>query len=67
VNYAHAVQSVLQNYDFIALLERFDESLVVLKMLLDLDFEDILYVKDRSEGTFTNGYNDRPCIYILPR
>ncbi len=65
--YPKVVQDVLQEYDFIAILERFDESLVALKMILNLDFEEILYVKDRSEGSFSNGDKRRPCVYLLPR
>jgi hypothetical protein len=66
-NFTDAVQQVLDAYDFIMVTERFDESLVALKMLLNLDFEDILYTRERSEGSFTNGFPDRPCIYIVPR
>ncbi len=66
-NFTDAVQQVLDAYDFIMVTERFDESLVALKMLLKLDFEDILYTRERSEGSFTNGFPDRPCIYIVPR
>jgi hypothetical protein len=67
VNYTQVVEDVIQGYDFIALLERFDESMVALKMLLNLDFEDILYVQERSEGTFSNGPADRPCMYVPRR
>ncbi len=67
LNYKGVVQDVLDEYDFIAILERFDESLVALKMILSLDFEDILYVRDRSEGSFSNGDQNRPCVYLLPR
>ncbi len=67
LNYTRIVQDVLDEYDFIAILERFDESLVALKMILNLDFEDILYVRDRSEGSFSNGDEQRPCVYLRPR
>jgi hypothetical protein len=67
VNHTHLVEAVINDYDFIAILERFDESLVALKMILNLSFDDILYVKDRSEGTFTNGFKSRPCMYLVPR
>ena len=34
---------MFQNYDFIGLVERFDESLVVMQLLLGLETSDILY------------------------
>lgn len=41
---------VLKEYDFIGLVERFDESLVVLKMLLGLELSDILYLSGKVSG-----------------
>jgi len=46
-----SVVDVLQSYDFIAISERFDESLVLLKYTLHLDWGDILYLKAKSEGS----------------
>ena len=60
------IRDILEDYDFIAVMERMDESLVVLQMLLNLTTKEILYTRARSGGGFTNGYNDRPCLYILP-
>lgn len=56
------------DYDFIAVTERLDESLVVWKILLNLDFYDILYIKARAAGTFSNGTpsKGRPCLYLVP-
>jgi Galactose-3-O-sulfotransferase len=66
-NKTKVIEEILSAYDFIAITERMDESLVVLKMLLSLDFEDIIYVKERSQGGFSNGPPDsRPCLYIVP-
>jgi len=39
-----------QKYDFIAITERFDESLVVLKNLLHLNYNDILYLSAKVAG-----------------
>ena len=60
------VQDILEDYDFIAITERLDESLVVLQMLLGLTTHEILYVNARSSGSFSNGFPDRPCLYIIP-
>uniref|UniRef100_A0A7R9ZJS0 Uncharacterized protein n=1 Tax=Craspedostauros australis TaxID=1486917 RepID=A0A7R9ZJS0_9STRA len=60
------VQDMLQDYNFIAVMERMDESLVVFQMLFGLSTQEILYTKARSSGTFSNGPSvDRPCVYIL--
>ena len=60
------VKEIIDGYDFIAITERLDESLVVFKMLLGLDLEDILYVRERSQGGFSNGPPARPCLYVWP-
>ena len=51
------VQGVLEQYDFIMIVERLDESLVVLQLLLGLDTSDILYVSAKRSGeySFTDG------------
>jgi hypothetical protein len=64
---AHRViADILEDYDLIMIMERMDESLVVLQMLLGLTTKEILYTRARSAGSFSNGFPDRPCIYILP-
>jgi hypothetical protein len=62
------VSTATDEYDFIAVTERMDESLVVWKLLLNLDFYDIMYIKARSSGTFSNGdaAKGRPCVYLVP-
>ena len=60
------VKEIIDGYDFIAITERMEESLVVFKMLLGLDLEDILYVRERSQGAFSNGPPQRPCLYVWP-
>jgi hypothetical protein len=60
------VKEIIDGYDFIGITERMDESLVVFKMLLGLDLEDILYVRERSQGGFSNGPPARPCLYVWP-
>jgi len=68
-DHSKIISNILSEYDFLAITERMDESLVVFKMLLGLDFEDILYISTRSNGSFTPGNNRKnnsPCIYIVP-
>lgn len=64
-NHTEIVQDILQSFDFIAITERLDESLVVLKMLLRLDFSDILYLNANTAGNFRTGLH-RNCIYLVP-
>ncbi|KAL7577565.1 hypothetical protein ACA910_015093 [Epithemia clementina (nom. ined.)] len=60
------VQDILDGYDFIAVTERMDESLVAMQMLLNLTTKDILYIRARSSESFSNGLKKTPCIYIQP-
>jgi hypothetical protein len=60
------VAEILEDYNFIAVMERMDESLVVLQMLLGLTTREILYTRARSGGSFSNGWQGRPCFYIMP-
>lgn len=49
------VQEILYNYDFIGLMERFDDSLVVLRLILGLNAGDILYTKSKKNGGYDAG------------
>lgn len=62
----NVIRDILEDYDLIAIMERMDESLVVLQMLFNLTTKEILYTRARSAGAFSNGYAERPCFYILP-
>lgn len=47
------VKQILDFYDFILLVERLDESLVVLQLLLGLDATDIVYVSSKQSGGYS--------------
>eukprot|EP00977_Amphora_coffeiformis_P003828 scaffold766_cov179-Amphora_coffeaeformis.AAC.11 len=66
VDHAKVVRDILKDYDFIAVTERLDESLVVMQMLLNLSTRDILYNRARSSGSFSVGTKKKPCHYIVP-
>lgn len=53
------VQQVLDDYDFIGLTERFDESLVAMQLLFDLDVEDIMYISSNVGGGYDNKLKDQ--------
>ena len=64
-NHTEAVEHIMQAYDFIGILERLDESLVALQMILGLNTSDILYLRAKTNGGFDDGvYNDQ-CFYIV--
>mmetsp|Transcript_4435 Transcript_4435/g.9210 ORF Transcript_4435/g.9210 Transcript_4435/m.9210 type:complete len:449 (-) Transcript_4435:315-1661(-) len=54
-------RDIVQDYDFIGVVERLDESLVVLSMLLHIPLRDVLYVSSKVSGTY-----DDLCIKIPP-
>ena len=67
--YDSIIQGILDEYDFIAVTERMDESLVVMSRLLRLPLEDLLYVvTDNLSGSFVGhgSKEERSCIYIVP-
>ena len=62
------VVEIMKGYDFIGLTERMDESLVVLKMLLGLDLNDVLYLAaSKGNGGFDDGAYNGKCHYIIPK
>lgn len=60
-------QSIIDDYDFIGITERLDESLVVLQMLLDLPIDDLLYLTAKSSGGYDDGAWENRCVYITPK
>jgi hypothetical protein len=61
-----SVGNVLKDYDFIGIMERMDETLVVLSLLLDLPLTDVLYLKAKGSGGFDDGRHGKRCVYIVP-
>ncbi|KAG7340282.1 galactose-3-O-sulfotransferase [Nitzschia inconspicua] len=60
------VAEVLNEYDFLLLVERMDESLVVLQFLLDLDTDDLLHLNSKSAGNYAMLLSDETCHRIQP-
>jgi hypothetical protein len=65
-NVTKIVQSIMDDYDFIGMAERMDESLVIMKMLLQLDMNDILYLSAKHGGGYDDGGYNGTCTYIVP-
>ena len=57
-----SISKILNAYNFIGLVERLDESLVLLRLLLGLNAEDILYVPSKVGGSFAK-LGDK-CVFI---
>jgi hypothetical protein len=62
---ARIQRSILHAYDFVAIQERMDESLVVLKMLLDLEDFDIIVLPAKQSGSYAMGPNGS-CRIVNP-
>jgi hypothetical protein len=61
------VQSIVNEYDFLGISERLDESLVALQMILNLTTSDILYLSAKVNGGWDDGiYRSHQCYYITP-
>ncbi|KAG7340297.1 galactose-3-O-sulfotransferase [Nitzschia inconspicua] len=60
------IADVLNEYDFLLLVERMDESLVVLQFLLDLDTDDLLHINSKSAGDYAMLIVKETCHRIQP-
>jgi hypothetical protein len=56
---------VLQHYNFIGLVERFDESLAVMKLLWKLDVGDLMVISAKESGNYDDGRYQNKCIRIV--
>lgn len=61
------VQTILNDYDFIGVTERFDESLVALRLLLGLNAGDILHLPSKVGGEYDDGAYGNKCVRIMPK
>ena len=62
--YSRTVQEIIDGYDFIAIMERMNESAVVLQMLLGLKTIDILYLNAKGSGGYDAGGYKGKCTHI---
>jgi Galactose-3-O-sulfotransferase len=64
------INNILNEYDFIGITERMEESAVVLMMLLNLKLADILYLRAKTNGGYDDGGgfgdNNKTCTFIQP-
>lgn len=65
-NFRQRANQILADFDFIGITERFDESVVVLQLLLGLRTRDVLYLNSKRNGSFDDGFHENKCFYIVP-
>ena len=66
IDVKESVANILKDYDFIGIMERMDETLVVLSLLLNIPLSDVLYLKAKGNGGFDDGRFRKKCVYIVP-
>eukprot|EP00980_Cylindrotheca_fusiformis_P009839 scaffold2177_cov115-Cylindrotheca_fusiformis.AAC.4 len=59
------VKRILDDYDFFISVERFDESIVVMQLLLGLEASDILYLSSKKSGTSYSPSIDKSKCFLL--
>jgi hypothetical protein len=60
---------IMLDYDFIGTMERMDESIVVMSMLLGIPVSDVMYLKAKGHGGYDDGggrEGGKICTYIWP-
>ncbi|KAL3944585.1 MAG: hypothetical protein SGBAC_001351 [Bacillariaceae sp.] len=63
--YETFLQDLLDGYNFIGIMERMDETLAVLQLLLGLETQDMLYLSTKTNGMYDRFRND--CVKIQPQ
>ena len=59
------VREIMSDYDFLMLVERFDECLVVMQLLLGLEVEDILYLSSKHAGDHYYSPRKNKCLRLF--
>jgi hypothetical protein len=63
-NRLEEISHILQNYDFLAISERMDESLVVLSMLWRLPLADLIVLPSKEAGGYDDGRSRKGCVKL---
>ncbi|CAJ1954858.1 unnamed protein product [Cylindrotheca closterium] len=58
------IQEILANYDYFISVERFDESLVALQLLLGLETSEILYISSKKAGGSYSYSKGKGCFFL---
>jgi len=58
---------IVQDYDFIGISERMEESAVAIAMILDLPLSDVMFLSSKRQGDYDDGGNkNKTCTFINP-
>jgi hypothetical protein len=60
------VQRIMDEYNFLGISERLDESLVALQLILNMTTSDMLYLSSKVNGGWDDGVYRDTCYYIVP-
>jgi hypothetical protein len=60
------IANILNDFNFIAITERMNESVVALMMILNLKISDILYLSAKRNGGYDDGGSSSGCVVITP-
>lgn len=63
-NPVETANNIMDDYDFVAITERMDESAVVLQMMLGLPTASILYMSSKVNGGYDDGIYNHKCYMI---
>ena len=65
---ADALNGILEDYDFLGVTERMDESVVALSMVAGVPLADVLFLKAKGHGGYDDGggRGEKICTYIWP-
>jgi hypothetical protein len=58
---------IMKPYTFIGIVERMDESLVVMKYLLSVDIGDLIVLSAKESGAYDDGRYNNTCYLIRPK
>jgi hypothetical protein len=61
---ARVLNEIFTNYNLIGVTERFDETVVVLQMLLGLNATDVMYLSTKASGGYDDGRTENKCTFI---
>ena len=59
----HIQKYIINEYDFIAVMERMEESLVVLSLLLNIPIQDVIVMNSKQSNTYVLNPNGK-CVYL---
>jgi hypothetical protein len=59
------VREVMQDYDFMIVVERYDECLIAMQLMLGLETSDLLFLSSKNAGSYYK-INSRECLKLKP-